>query len=137
MIEDPGPASSRGRIVTRRLVITTGDPLSAHRSLPHAPSPREMYGPFSFYPGRALPERTMASTVSTNPGISCISCGSAADALPTVGVEEEFLLDESGTGTPCLCNTAVAETGSDLGIALQLELSRAIETATRAGRLRR
>lgn len=69
-------------------------------------------------------ERTMASTVSTNLGISCFPCGSSADALPTIGVEEEFLLVESRTGTPCLCNAAVAETGSDLGNALQLELSR-------------
>ncbi|WP_420751258.1 carboxylate-amine ligase [Rhodococcus sp. O3] len=50
---------------------------------------------------------------------------------PTIGVEEEFVLADPETGAPWLDNVAVAAAGRELGIDLQLELSRCqIETAT-------
>ena len=48
------------------------------------------------------------------PGKSC----------PSIGVEEEFLLVDTDTGLPRLCNETVAATAADFGVALQLELSR-------------
>jgi carboxylate-amine ligase len=52
-------------------------------------------------------------------------------SVPTVGVEEEFILVHPQTGTPFLGNTEVAKVGGTLGADLQLELSRCqIETAT-------
>lgn len=43
--------------------------------------------------------------------------------LPTVGVEEEFLLVDPRTGEPAPHNTAVAAEAERRGITLQLELS--------------
>ncbi|WP_068160663.1 carboxylate-amine ligase [Rhodococcus phenolicus] len=52
-------------------------------------------------------------------------------SVPTVGVEEEFVLADPGTGAPWLDNVAVAAAGHEFGVDLQLELSRCqIETAT-------
>lgn len=49
----------------------------------------------------------------------------------TVGVEEEFLLTDPGTGMPVAKNTAVARTAADAGVELQLELTRCqVETST-------
>ncbi|WP_084501260.1 glutamate--cysteine ligase 2 [Nocardia xishanensis] len=49
----------------------------------------------------------------------------------TVGVEEEFLLADPRTGAPTAKNDAVARTAEDLGLDLQLELTRCqIETNT-------
>ncbi len=60
---------------------------------------------------------------------------------PTVGVEEEFLLVDPDTGTPLAVNAAVARAAAELGVELQLELSRcqvevATGVATAAGQLR-
>jgi glutamate---cysteine ligase / carboxylate-amine ligase len=64
---------------------------------------------------------------STNPaGSGCSSVGS-----PTIGVEEEFLLVDPGSGAPRMCNAAVATAGQALEIDLQFELAQCqIETAT-------
>ncbi|APE34361.1 carboxylate--amine ligase [Nocardia mangyaensis] len=43
--------------------------------------------------------------------------------VPTVGVEEEFLLTDPATGAPAPKNTEVAETAKRAGIDLQLELT--------------
>lgn len=43
--------------------------------------------------------------------------------VPTVGVEEEFLLTDPGTGAPAPKNTEVAATAERAGIDLQLELT--------------
>ncbi|MFI6172875.1 glutamate--cysteine ligase [Nocardia sp. NPDC051052] len=49
----------------------------------------------------------------------------------TVGVEEEFLLVEPDTGLPVAKNVEVARTATELGIDLQLELTRCqVETST-------
>ncbi|MFD7008448.1 glutamate--cysteine ligase [Rhodococcus jostii] len=54
--------------------------------------------------------------------------------IPTLGVEEEFVLVDPHTGRPSLRNTDVAAAGRELGIDLQLEFSRCqIETATSIG----
>ncbi|MEV0465956.1 glutamate--cysteine ligase [Nocardia tengchongensis] len=51
---------------------------------------------------------------------------------PTVGVEEEFLLVDPGTGAPVGKNADVARTAADLGLDLQLEIMRCqVETSTR------
>lgn len=51
--------------------------------------------------------------------------------VPTVGVEEEFLLTDPDTGAPTPQNTQVAAAARDLGIDLQLELTRCqVETST-------
>lgn len=51
--------------------------------------------------------------------------------IPTVGVEEEFLLVERSTGAPAARNVAVARTAREQGLNLQLEMSRCqVETAT-------
>jgi len=51
--------------------------------------------------------------------------------MPTVGVEEEFLLVEPRTGVPTARNEAVARTARERGVDLQLELSRCeVETST-------
>ncbi|MEW5807949.1 MAG: glutamate--cysteine ligase [Actinomycetota bacterium] len=51
--------------------------------------------------------------------------------IPTLGVEEEFLLVDPDTGAPVPSNRAVAEYASALGLDLQLELTSCqIETAT-------
>ncbi|MGW6421723.1 glutamate--cysteine ligase 2 [Nocardia sp. NPDC055053] len=56
--------------------------------------------------------------------------GDFAD-VPTVGVEEEFLLTDPGTGAPAPKNAQVAETARRAGIDLQLELTRCqVETST-------
>lgn len=47
-----------------------------------------------------------------------------AAALPTVGVEEEFLLADPITGAPSPRNVEVASAAADVGIDLQLELTR-------------
>ncbi|MET7770524.1 glutamate--cysteine ligase [Nocardia sp. NPDC005366] len=53
------------------------------------------------------------------------------DAIPTVGVEEEFLLTDPGTGAPTAKNTQVADAAKSAGIDLQLELTRCqVETST-------
>jgi carboxylate-amine ligase len=53
---------------------------------------------------------------------------------PTLGIEEEFLLCDPQTGRLSLRNSEVAEAGRELGITLQLELSRCqVETATSIG----
>ncbi|WP_040801565.1 glutamate--cysteine ligase 2 [Nocardia higoensis] len=44
--------------------------------------------------------------------------------MPTVGVEEEFLLVDPSTGAPAARNEAVARTARDRGLDLQLELTR-------------
>lgn len=50
---------------------------------------------------------------------------------PTVGVEEEFLLVDPGTGEPVACNEQVAAHAADQGVELQLELTSCqIETTT-------
>ncbi|PFX04650.1 putative glutamate--cysteine ligase 2 [Nocardia farcinica] len=50
---------------------------------------------------------------------------------PTVGVEVEFLLVDPRTGAPTARNEAVAHTAGELGIDLQLELTRCqVETST-------
>ena len=50
---------------------------------------------------------------------------------PAMGVEEEFLLVDTGTGLPRSCNCLVADTAAGLGLALQLELTGCqIETNT-------
>lgn len=55
----------------------------------------------------------------------------AAELGPTIGVEEEFVLADPDTGTPWLDNATVVAAGQELGVDLQLELSRCqIETAT-------
>jgi carboxylate-amine ligase len=49
----------------------------------------------------------------------------------TFGVEEEFLLADPRTGAPVPKNVAVARTAAELGISLQLELTRCqVETST-------
>ncbi|UGT45698.1 glutamate--cysteine ligase [Nocardia yamanashiensis] len=54
------------------------------------------------------------------------------EAPPTVGVEEEFLLVDPRTGAPVGRNADVARTAADLGIELQLEITRCqVETSTR------
>ena len=74
-------------------------------------------------------ERTTVSTLSANP-IGAAGAGTA-DFTPTIGVEEEFVLADPGTGAPFLGNTAVAAAARRCGAELQLELSRCqIETAT-------
>ncbi|ABG99422.1 conserved hypothetical protein (plasmid) [Rhodococcus jostii RHA1] len=56
------------------------------------------------------------------------------DEIPTLGVEEEFVLVDPHTGRPSLSNTDVIASGRELGITLQPELSRCqIETATSIG----
>ncbi|MBF6353809.1 glutamate--cysteine ligase [Nocardia higoensis] len=51
--------------------------------------------------------------------------------MPTVGVEEEFLLVDPGTGAPTARNEAVARTMREQGVDLQLELTRCqVETST-------
>lgn len=51
--------------------------------------------------------------------------------IPTVGVEEEFLLVEPRTGAPAAKNEAVAQTARECGVDLQLELTRCqVETST-------
>ncbi|MCG7593113.1 glutamate--cysteine ligase [Mycobacterium sp. PSTR-4-N] len=51
--------------------------------------------------------------------------------IPTIGVEEEFLLVDPDTGAPLPRNRDVAERAADLGLDLQLELTSCqIETAT-------
>ncbi|HLS75830.1 MAG TPA: glutamate--cysteine ligase [Nocardia sp.] len=51
--------------------------------------------------------------------------------MPTVGVEEEFLLVEPDTGAPAARNEAVARTARAHGLDLQLELTRCqVETST-------
>ncbi|OYD70171.1 glutamate--cysteine ligase 2 [Rhodococcus sp. OK302] len=53
---------------------------------------------------------------------------------PTLGVEEEFLVCDPHTGRPSLRNTEVAAAAGELGLTLQLELSRCqIETSTSIG----
>ncbi len=53
---------------------------------------------------------------------------------PTLGVEEEFLLCDPQTGRPTLRNAEVAAAGRELGISLQLELTRCqVETSTSIG----
>lgn len=53
---------------------------------------------------------------------------------PTLGVEEEFLLCDPQTGHPALRNSEVAAAGRELGISLQLELTRCqVETSTSIG----
>ncbi|MFE4499658.1 glutamate--cysteine ligase [Rhodococcus sp. NPDC056743] len=53
---------------------------------------------------------------------------------PTLGVEEEFLLCDPVTKQPKFLNTEVAAAGRDLGVDLQLELTRCqVETATSVG----
>ncbi|MFD5177953.1 glutamate--cysteine ligase [Nocardia sp. NPDC058379] len=57
--------------------------------------------------------------------------GRHADVL-TVGVEEEFLLTDPGTGAPAPKNRQVAATARQAGIDLQLELTRCqVETSSR------
>lgn len=57
-----------------------------------------------------------------------------AAAIPTLGIEEEFLLCDPHTGRPVLRNTEVAAVGDELGMPLQLELTRCqIETSTSIG----
>ncbi|WP_107656093.1 glutamate--cysteine ligase 2 [Nocardia suismassiliense] len=52
-------------------------------------------------------------------------------AAATVGVEEEFLLADPETGAPAAKNVEVAQTAAELGIDLQLELTRCqVETST-------
>ncbi|MFE3446150.1 glutamate--cysteine ligase [Nocardia sp. NPDC059180] len=52
-------------------------------------------------------------------------------ASSTVGVEEEFLLVDPDTGAPAAKNVEVAESAKDIGIDLQLELTRCqVETCT-------
>ncbi|WP_330255619.1 glutamate--cysteine ligase [Nocardia sp. NBC_00565] len=52
-------------------------------------------------------------------------------ALPTVGVEEEFLLADPASGAPAPRNVEVAAAAAEVGIDLQLELTRCqIETNT-------
>ncbi|MFF2549620.1 glutamate--cysteine ligase [Nocardia sp. NPDC058058] len=54
------------------------------------------------------------------------------DTLPTVGVEEEFLLVDPRTGAPVGRNADVARTAADSGIEVQLEIMRCqVETSTR------
>ncbi|RYF56675.1 MAG: YbdK family carboxylate-amine ligase [Comamonadaceae bacterium] len=54
--------------------------------------------------------------------------------IPTLGVEEEFVLADPHTGRPSLHNTEVITAGRELGINLQAEFSRCqIETATSIG----
>lgn len=54
--------------------------------------------------------------------------------IPTLGVEEEFLLCDPVTKQPRFRNTEVAAAGRDLGVDLQLELTRCqVETATTVG----
>lgn len=51
--------------------------------------------------------------------------------MVTVGVEEEFLLVDPGTGAPVAKNTEVAATAEKLGVELQLELTACqVETST-------
>ncbi|MBO0680327.1 glutamate--cysteine ligase [Mycolicibacterium sp. S2-37] len=53
-------------------------------------------------------------------------------AHPTIGVEEEFLLVDPGTGEPVALNRAVAEHAAAEGVDLQLELTSCqVETATK------
>ncbi|WP_051020791.1 carboxylate-amine ligase [Nocardia araoensis] len=53
------------------------------------------------------------------------------DRRLTIGVEEEFLLVDPGTGEPLARNVEVARTAEELGIDLQLELTRCqVETST-------
>lgn len=60
--------------------------------------------------------------------------GHVTTGTPTLGVEEEFLLCDPHTGRPSLRNTEVAAAAQELGIDLQLELSRCqIETSTSIG----
>lgn len=59
---------------------------------------------------------------------------SAVLDTPTLGVEEEFLLCDPLTKQPRLRNAEVAAAGRDLGVDLQLELTRCqVETATSIG----
>jgi carboxylate-amine ligase len=52
-------------------------------------------------------------------------------SYPTVGVEEEFLLVDPGTGEPLACNEQVAAHAANHGVELQLELTSCqIETTT-------
>ncbi len=53
---------------------------------------------------------------------------------PTLGIEEEFVLCDPQSGRPSLRNSEVAAVGRELGISLQLELSRCqVETSTSIG----
>ncbi|WP_092802928.1 glutamate--cysteine ligase 2 [Rhodococcus globerulus] len=55
-------------------------------------------------------------------------------STPTLGIEEEFVLCDPQSGRPSLRNSEVADAGRELGIALQLELSRCqVETSTSIG----
>lgn len=57
--------------------------------------------------------------------------GRPGSSAPAIGVEEEFLLVDAGTGHPRLRNSEVAAAAEELGLTLQLELSRCqVETAT-------
>jgi carboxylate-amine ligase len=58
------------------------------------------------------------------PGYLSNVMASESSAGPSIGVEEEFLLVDSETGTPSLSNDRVAATARAGGLALQLELSR-------------
>lgn len=59
---------------------------------------------------------------------------SAVARTPTLGIEEEFLLCDPRTKRPSLRNVEVESAGRDLGIELQLELSRCqVETTTSVG----
>ena len=51
--------------------------------------------------------------------------------IPTLGVEEEFLLVDPGSGAPVACNREVADHAAEHGVDLQLELTSCqVETAT-------
>ncbi|CAN5219625.1 glutamate--cysteine ligase [soil metagenome] len=51
--------------------------------------------------------------------------------VPTVGIEEEFLLVDAGTGEPVAKNTAVAKQAAERGVELDMELTTCqVETAT-------
>ena len=52
-----------------------------------------------------------------------MSTQSWVNELPTVGVEEEFLLVDPRTGEPAPRNTEVAAQAESRGVTLQLELS--------------
>lgn len=55
----------------------------------------------------------------------------SAHGLPTVGVEEEFLLVDAVSFRPRACNRRVADVAAELGLALQLELTECqVETNT-------
>ncbi|PQP52103.1 glutamate-cysteine ligase family protein, partial [Mycolicibacterium austroafricanum] len=51
--------------------------------------------------------------------------------IPTLGVEEEFLLVHPGSGAPVALNREVAACAADMDVELQLELTSCqVETAT-------